>query len=354
MRLGTFHKKKKKLINLIKINFLSFFFKNRYNSSFTASELNTCLLIHDNEKIGDLIVLSALYRMLAEKQVKLYVMSAGTAHDFLKSNPHIAKFIIKKSNGFFDTLKMRKQLKKYHFDVVLDPFETFPSFNHSLLLSAFKDSYVLGFDKCYKRYYSCYDPHDEHMQEHMSTRVKNITKHLYGAEEIYDDRYDLTIPDDIEKTIKDFIGSSQVIIINPLGAKKICRLTLDQISYIDKWLKAKCPEFRIIYTGHPNDLSDVDIDNIETLPYKEFIYTVALVKYCRYVITVDTALVHIASAFDRPMLAIYPAARSQTYPSPLIWAPNNKNAIQLISSTPFVRDIGVRTLSKELNRLFSM
>lgn len=298
-------------------------------------------------------MLSALYRALAEKQVKLYIMSAGTAHAFLKTNPHITKFFIKKTDGFFDTLKLRNQLKNYHFDVVLDPFETFPSFNHSLLLSGLKDSYVLGFDKCYKRYYSLYDPHDECLCEHMSARVRVITQNLFNTEYQYAERYDLTIPEDVEKSIKAFIGSSQVVIMNPLGAKKICRLTPAQITTIETWLKENHPDLRVIYTGHPDDLLNISISNIETLPYKDFIYTVALTKYCSYVITVDTALVHIAAAFDRPMLAIYPAARNQSYPSPLIWAPNNKNAVQLISSTHYVRDIDEQILLTELNRLFS-
>lgn len=351
MRLGTFHKKKRKIINTIKINFLSVFFKNKYNVGVNGKIIKSCLLIHDNNKIGDLIVLSALYRILAERNISLYVVSTGTGHDFFKSHPHITQFFIKKNCSIYDTLKVTKELKKHNFDVILDPFETFPSFGHSLLLAGLKDSYIVGFDKWYKRYYSSYHPHDENLREHMSTRVKVIAEHLFGDDFVFDDSYDLAIPEQIEKAVREFVGDTRVVIINPLGAKKICRLSPQQISLIHNWLRANYPQLRIIYTGHPDDLLQIKVDNVETLPYKDFIYTVALARLCDFVITVDTALVHIASAYERPTLAFYPAARDPAYPSPLIWAPNSKRAVQLISSTCHVSDIDSDTLLNGLHKL---
>ncbi|WLI78139.1 glycosyltransferase family 9 protein [Kosakonia sp. H02] len=352
MRLGTFHKKKKYLINLIKINILSFLFKNKHDPFIDGATVKNCLLIHDNSKIGDLIVLSALYRILANKNIKLSIVSCGAGHAFLKSHPHITHFIIKKSNSVADTLKLRNELKKFQFDVVLDPFETFPCFNHSLLLSGFHNTYVLGFDKWYKRYYSRYHPHDENLKEHMSTRTQVIAKQLFGSDTGFDYSYDLSVPADIESSVKAFIGDSKVVMINPLGAKKICRLTPEQITLVHSWISEHYPELRIIYTGHPDDLPLIPVHDKETLPHKDFIYTVALTKFCEYVVSVDTALVHIAAAYNRPMLALYPEARNPEYPSPLIWSPNSPNALQIISPTCFVSDIDNRTLLEALEKVF--
>ncbi|MCV5802546.1 lipopolysaccharide 1,2-N-acetylglucosaminetransferase, partial [Escherichia coli] len=59
MRLGTFHKKKRFYINKININFLSFLFRNKINNQITdPAQVKSCLIIHDNNKLGDLIVLS--------------------------------------------------------------------------------------------------------------------------------------------------------------------------------------------------------------------------------------------------------------------------------------------------------
>lgn len=352
MRLGTFHKKKRHIINKIKINFLSFLLRNNGAKSVEAENIKSCLLIHDNSKLGDLIVLSALYRALAEKNIKLYIISCGIGHAFLKANPGITHFFIKDSDSISDVLKLRKTLAQYQFDVVLDPFETLPRFSHALLLSGLRHHYILGFDKWYKRYYSSYHPHDENLTEHMATRTKVIYEHLFGEGAFYDDRYDLPLPGEVEQKVKDFVGDSRVVVINPIGAKKICKLSTGQIQLIDRWLKENHPELRIIYTGHPNDLPLIPVENIETLPFKEFIYAVALTKYCQYVISVDTALVHIASAYDRPTLAFYPKARHEGYPSPIIWAPNNLRAQQIISPTCSASDIESTVLLNALQKLF--
>jgi len=353
MRLGTFHKKKKHLINKIKINFLSLFLKNRRGPNIDSKNIKSCLLIHDNSKIGDLIVLSALYRILSRKGIALTILSCGSGHAFLNAHPHIDQLLIKKSNNMSELLKLRHQLRKRHFDVVLDPFETFPCFGHALLLSGLRDSYVLGFDKWYKRYYSRYNPHDEQLNEHMSSRTNVIVRQLFERDADDDYRYDIAIPADVEDAVSALVGSSDVVAINPLGAKKICRLSSEQMLLIHSWFAQHHPGLRIIYTGHPDDLSSIPVSNIETLPYPDFIYTVALTKLSKYVVSVDTALVHIASAFNRPMLALYPQARTAEYPSPLIWAPNSECAEQIISPTHFVSDIDERTLINGLERLMA-
>ncbi|MCG2942172.1 lipopolysaccharide 1,2-N-acetylglucosaminetransferase, partial [Escherichia coli] len=93
--------------------------------------------------------------------------------------------------------------------------------------------------------------------------------------------------------IKEFIGDTRIVIINPLGAKKICRLTFEQIKVIYQEMKLHFENYRVIFTGLPQDLLTIPIPEIETLPFNEFIYTVALTKYSDFVISVDTALVHI-------------------------------------------------------------
>ncbi len=102
-----------------------------------------------------------------------------------------------------------------------------PSFKHSLILSSLKDSYILGFDHWYKRYYSFYHPHDECLKEHMSTRAIEILKHIYG-EGKFSTNYDLHLPVDVEDKIKEFIGDTRIVIINPLGAKKYAVLRLSK------------------------------------------------------------------------------------------------------------------------------
>lgn len=354
MGLGAFHKKKRYCINKIKINFLSFFFNPKKNIKVNADNIQTCLLIHDNNKLGDLIVLSSLYRELSNRGVKLSILTSATGRAFLSGNSRIHQFYIKKSNAISDVLALRKQLSGKSFDIVLDPFETMPSFGHSMLLSGVSHSYVLGFDKWYQRYYTVYHPHDEKLTAHMCTRASEILHHFYGDERNeFDVSYDLPLPESVEKDVLNFIGNDKVIIINALGAKKICRLSNEQISIIYSHLREHYPEYRVIFTGLAEDIRSIALSGIESLPFNEFIYTVALTKFSQYVISVDTALVHIASAYEIPTLALYPNARQTTYPSHLIWAPNNCNALQVVSPTYTVKDISLKVLTESVEGLLS-
>ncbi|HBH4950107.1 TPA: glycosyltransferase family 9 protein, partial [Escherichia coli] len=78
---------------------------------------------------------------------------------------------------------------------------------------------------------------------------------------------------------------------------------------------------------------------------------VALTKYSDFVISVDTALVHIAAAYHKPTLAFYPNSRTPEYPSHLIWSPNNHKSIQIVSPTFTVKDIDTETLTDSVKRL---
>lgn len=353
MGLGAFHKKKRYFFNKIKINALSFFFPQNTTPKINAPAIRSCLLIHDNNKLGDLIVLSSLYRELTTRGVKLSILTTAAGKDFLAGNNKIHRFFIKTSSKISDVLALRKQLKQASFDIVLDPFETMPSFTHALLLSGVRRSHVLGFDKWYKRYYTVYHPHDEKLAAHMCTRASEILRYFYpDTDNSFDVSYDLPLTAEVEKAVVNFIGDTKIIIINALGAKKICRLTAEQIATIYSRIRERHPEFRVIFTGLPQDVRSIAIPDIETLPFNAFIYTVALTKFSQYVISVDTALVHIASAYQIPTLALYPNARHDAYPSHLIWAPNNCNALQVVSPTCTVKDIRSDVLIDSVDALF--
>jgi len=352
MRLGTFHKKKKYLLNKIKVNFLSLFKKAKKSVGNIRPEVKTCLLIHDNNKLGDLIVLSSLYRELTARGVKLSILTTDAGKNFLVGNKKIAQFFVKKSNSFKDVMALRTELSGYHFDMVLDPFETMPSFTHSLLLTSVGTSYILGFDRWYKRYYSFYHPHDDKLDAHMCTRAHEILEHIYSdSESKFDISYDLPLPEHVQKEVLSFIGDSKIIIVNPLGAKKICRLTNEQIQAIYSQLHETMPEYRVIFTGLSADLATISIPDIEKLPFNDFIHAVALTKFSHYVVSVDTALVHIASAYNIPTLALYPNCRHPSYPSHVIWSPNNQKAVQVVSPTFTVKDITLPVISDSLHKM---
>lgn len=59
---------------------------------------------------------------------------------------------------------------------------------------------------------------------------------------------------------------------------------------------------------------------------------VEVVRHCDLVITPDTSIVHIARAFDKPMVAVYNKRKLKDtgLPGYLIWAPGYENARQIV------------------------
>ena len=107
MRLATYHKKKRFYINKIKNNFLSFLFRNKINNQITdPAQVKSCLIIHDNNKLGDLIVLSSIYRELYSKGVKITLLTNRKKGEILYNNKNIFELCIKESTGFLEKLTL--------------------------------------------------------------------------------------------------------------------------------------------------------------------------------------------------------------------------------------------------------
>ncbi|NUU67648.1 glycosyltransferase family 9 protein [Enterobacteriaceae bacterium BIT-l23] len=348
MRLGHFHKKKRAFLNRLKINAVSFFFSHKEKEVWKPGDsIKSCIIVHNNKKLGDLIVLSSLYRELHKLGIKLYILTDPAGYAFLQGNNKISGIFVKKSDSLRDITSVLKQVGELSYDLLIDPFETLPNYRHAIVLAGIKARHTLGFDRWYRRYYCTYNPHDENLSEHMASRAREIMAFLTGhALTNYNTCYDIPLPEHVEETAKAFVGVKPVVLINPFGAKKICRLSPQQISEIYHCVTERLPDFRVIFTGHPADLPLIKIEGAELCPFKDFIHTVALTKYADYLISVDTALVHIASAFNVPTLAFYPKARTDKYPSPLVWAPNNELAVQVIAPDCRVSDISLEEINQ--------
>lgn len=346
MGLGAFHKKKKFILNKFKLIVVGCFFRRHKKEK--PKNIKKCLLIHNNKKLGDIIVISSVFRELNKAGISLSILTDSHSADFLKTNNNIDNIIVKQSDRLFDVVSVLRFLRKINYDLVIDPFETIPNFKHAIILAGLKTCYLLGFDKWYKSFYSEYNSHDIGLRKHMASRAIEIFNFLNLRQAGVSTQYDISIPKDIDLIIKKKFHGDEIIIINPFGAKKNCKLSAEQINEIYKAVQNKHPKSRIIFTGLPSEISSIDIKNKEILPFEKYIYTVALTKYASYIISVDTSLIHIAAAFERPILTFYPKAHADDYPSPDIWGPNNSRAIQIISPSSTVKDISIDDIKKNI------
>jgi ADP-heptose:LPS heptosyltransferase len=125
-------------------------------------------------------------------------------------------------------------------------------------------------------------------------------------------------------------GERSLLVINPYGSSKKRKLnTLTTKKIIIEALKLR-PNINIAILSTPETISEVhelclnlDRTNVFYYPECRTIYdAIALVSKAEWVISVDTAIVHIASGLKKPLLALY-SPDKKNYSD---WHPNSNKA----------------------------
>ena len=62
---------------------------------------------------------------------------------------------------------------------------------------------------------------------------------------------------------------------------------------------------------------------------KSILDSASLIKYADYVITPDTSIIHIASAYNKPIIAVYPPNGGTYGVDHLVWGPTSEKQVVL-------------------------
>ena len=170
----------------------------------------------------------------------------------------------------------------------------------------------------------------------ISGRIINITKRYLAylvklglKKENIDISYDIYLKN--EKKYEAFfnkIKENKKIILNPYGASKHKSFSIETLENIINYLKNKDTAIILTYFG----------DKYKELEFLEkkykYVYipkkiesildTAILIKKSDYVISPDTSIVHIASAFNKKMITVYPPKGGKYGVDHLVWAPKSK------------------------------
>lgn len=95
--------------------------------------------------------------------------------------------------------------------------------------------------------------------------------------------------------------------------------------------------------GHSEKIRQLNLDKALYLPDSNINSAVEIVRQCDLVITADTAIVHIARAFDKPMVAVYNKRKLKDtgLPGYTIWAPGYDKARQIVCEETHVADMTI-------------
>ena len=295
------------------------------------NNIKSILFLRYDGKIGDMIVNSLMFHEIKKvyPDIKIGVVARGAAVDIIRENPNVDKIY----EYYKDRKKIKDlalKIKEEKYDLLID-FSEMLRVNQMMLINLCEARINIGLDrKDWKLFdLSIESGRDFKWTEHITKRYLAYLVKLGLKKENIDISYDIYLKN--EKKYEAFfnkIKENKKIILNPYGASKHKSFSIETLENIINYLKDKDTAIILTYFG----------DKYKELEFLEkkykYVYipkkiesildTAILIKKSDYVISPDTSIVHIASAFNRKMITVYPPKGGKYGVDHLVWAPKSK------------------------------
>ena len=300
------------------------------NNFIENNNIKSILFLRYDGKIGDMIVNSLMFREIKKvyPDIKIGLVARGAAIDIVKDNPNV--------DEIYEYHKDRKKIKELalkikeeKYDLLID-FSEMLRVNQMMLINLCGARFNLGLDR---NNWSLFDlsvesDKDFKWGEHITKRYLAYLLKLGLKSEEINLSYDIYIKDNSKYTeFLNKIKESKRLVLNPYGASKYKSFSIDTLENIITFLKDKDIAIILVYFGDK-------FKELETLEKKyKYVYipkkiesildTAILIKKSDYVISPDTSIVHIASTFNKNIIAVYPPNGGKFGVDHLVWAPNS-------------------------------
>ena len=301
------------------------------NNFLEDNNIKSILFLRYDGKIGDMVVNSLMFREIRKvyPNIKIGVVARGAAMDIIKDNPNIDKiYEYHKDRKKIKDLALKIKEEKY--DLLID-FSEMLRVNQMMLINLCGARFNIGLDRKEWKLFDLSIESDKDFKwtEHITNRYLAYLIKLGLKKENIDISYDIYLKD--EKKYEVFfneIKESKKLILNPYGASKHKSFNIENLENIITYLKDKDIAIILVYFG----------DKYKELEFLEkkykYVYipkkiesildTAILIKKSDYIISPDTSIVHIASAFNKKMITIYPPKGGKYGVDHLVWEPKSK------------------------------
>lgn len=295
------------------------------------NSIKSVLFLRYDGKIGDMIVNSLMFREIKKvyPDIRIGVIARGVAIDIIKDNPNVDKIY----EYYKDRKKIKDlalKIKEEKYDLLID-FSEMLRVNQMMLINLCRARINIGLDRKDWELFDLSIESDKDFKwtEHITKRYLAYLIKLGLKKENINISYDIYLKD--EKKYEVFfneIKESKKLILNPYGASKHKSFSIETLENIITYLKDKDIAIILIYFG----------DKYKELEFLEkkykYVYipkkiesildTAILIKKSDYVISPDTSIVHIASAFNKKMITVYPPKGGKYGVDHLVWAPKSE------------------------------
>lgn len=272
-----------------------------------SDKIEKILFLRQDGKIGDYIVSSFVFRELKKHYPQLFiaVVCAKNQAYLLEKNPYIDQLYLVKKKNILDYIKVGLKLRKKQFDAVIDP-TVFLRNRDLLLLRLIQAKNYVGYQKSGYKLFNINIDGEYHFSELYQQSLAALGFIIENT------AYDVPYDEISQQQIKAFLQQNQLsdyIAINFFGASRKRTLASENIRVYLDYLSQKSA-VPIVLLGYPqvNDLLEniaLNYKNVFVYPTQTLFHTIELIRFCRQIISTDTSTVHIASGFNKDMIAFY-------------------------------------------------
>jgi len=284
-------------------------------------KLSKKVLMLRYDRIGDMIITTPVFRELKREypNIEINVLASKTNAIILKNNPYIDNIYHNSKNNLLLDLPALFRLRSQKIDVCFE-------FDHSVVRHAIirliiiKPKKIISVEKQgrYGVSGSSMKIYDHYTDKLKDAHFRDIWLNTLKPFDInpVSNKYDIFLDKEHENRANTYLKkyrSKLLIGINLKGAVKGKKILYQELSEICKGLFEINNNIQIIIIYEPNKSQDVNKEiNSMNLDYVSESYRTnsildasALIKNLDIVISPDTAITHIASAFNKPIISIH-------------------------------------------------
>lgn len=300
--------------------FLSLF--NQKNETNDLPIEKRCLLLRLDGKLGDTITATGFISALHEAGYKVDIV-ARKQHTFIYGFIKTPHRLYSLNKGIFALFGLLLKLRSHSYDSlicsthILDPASLWLSrFVRARNKIVFKNEEIGFFDVHISQ---------DFFQNHVTDRFQQSFKSITGFKSAVVEKYELNIPEAAMSEAKKFMGDrKKVVVLNSFAGARLRNFTFATSRAIIEALVKECVVISIGNDGDLNILREWKKHLHQAnwlVPHRgDFAFNAALVAQAHAVITPDTAIVHLASALNSPLVAVYREDNGEEKNSK-IWAP---------------------------------
>ena len=302
------------------------------------------ILVLKYDRIGDMIVATPIFRELKKKypDISISVLASKGNRDVLKYNPYIDNIYTNYKNSLLGDFSSLLNLRKERFDVCIElEHSVIPHailrlriINPKKVISIHKDGRY-GVKGSELQLYDFYTKKDK--KGHFG-KIWLDTLNFFKVKPV-SNKYDIFLSNEERNKAKEFvsnIGSKIKIGINLEGSFKEKQIQPEELKQICKGIYDNYSDIKIVILTTPNKsgktnkiISKMGFNFVIPSYATDTILDVAaLIEQLDLIITPDTSIVHVASAFDKPIVSIHENNKD----SYRLWKP-----ISTLSKTVFAK-----------------